>query len=378
MQDNRRLLFVIPTLLGGGAERVLIALANHFSNLGYICIIVSLNRCLPAYSIEKNVKVHYLVNRTRRGAVMRLWYQITTLAKLIGYMLTYRPVCCIAFITSANIWTAICSKLTASQYVLSERTSPERSFGSLTAIKRMIIGWLYKGANAVVVGSAGAEETMRKMQPFRQLKNLFKINNAVSSFPQPGITPVHGRKFILGVGRLNYVKGFDILINAFAFCQTRDIDLLIVGEGEERANLICDIYNLGLRGRVFLVGRKTNLQDYYSQAELFVLPSRNEGYPNALVEAMSFGCPCVAMNCDFGPAEIITNGENGILVNSLSANHLSNAIDNILLNDKLKSSIGFKAQNINRVNSVEVIFKAWGKIILPNYNPQVPLVLNLK
>jgi glycosyltransferase involved in cell wall biosynthesis len=163
---------------------------------------------------------------------------------------------------------------------------------------------------------------------------------------------------------LEYVKGFDLLITAFANAQINDTDLLIVGDGDERNKLISLASDLGLSDRIIFTGAKTDLQDYYSQAELFVLPSRNEGYPNALVEAMSFGCPSIAMDCEFGPSEIIINEQNGLLVQAANVADLACAISRLMNNSTFRKDLGRKAVHINDTNSPQQIFKKWEGLLL--------------
>jgi glycosyltransferase involved in cell wall biosynthesis len=366
MQQKKKLFFIIPSLVGGGAERVLISLANHFNTLDYESIIISLNNCVPAYEIACGIQVLYLVNRKKDSPLFRVYYVLQTFFKLLKYLIKEKPVCSVSFITSANVWAGLTCNLTRTPYVVSERTSPNRSINKFGYFQNHLTATLYKRSKAIVVSASGVEQCLRENKEFEKLKNICKINNAVSLFEPLTNKKVHYRKFILGVGRLTYVKGFDILINAFSKANLQDVDLLIVGEGEERANLICQIYNLGLRDRVILVGAKTNLQDFYTQAELFVLPSRNEGYPNALVEAMSFGCPCVAVNCEFGPAEIIINNSNGILVDDSSVASLSNAISNLIENPDLKHLLGENALNINKTNNAQQILQKWESLVLAN------------
>ncbi|ASU34742.1 Glycosyltransferase involved in cell wall bisynthesis [Mucilaginibacter xinganensis] len=229
---------------------------------------------------------------------------------------------------------------------------------------KLITALLYKKAKAVVVSAKGVEDCLRKNELFKDITNVYRIPNAVPEFDNPSTRLVHSRPFILGVGRLSYVKGFDQLITAFSNAQLDGVDLLIVGDGEEKSNLICQIYNLGLRDRVKLLGAKTNLQDYYSQAEIFVLPSRNEGYPNALVEAMSFGCPCIAMNCEFGPSEIIKNKKNGILLPNGSIDALSNTLKQLIADPLLKDNLSREAIKINKTNNADQLLGKWERLIL--------------
>jgi glycosyltransferase involved in cell wall biosynthesis len=364
VSEKQRLFFIIPSLMRGGAERVLISLANYFNQLNFETFIVSLNTNIPAYPIDDGVKVIYILKRDKNFPGHRIFYVLQTFYKLIKLLLEHKPVFVVSFITSANIWAGITCNITGTPYLVSERTSPNRTVNQFGYFHKRLAALIYKKAAAVVVSAKGVEDCLLQNGAFKNLDNIYRITNAVPLFKPVSAEKVHRRKFILGVGRLAYVKGFDMLIAAYAKAQPDDIDLLIIGEGEERANLICQVYNMGLREKVILPGSKTNLQDYYSQAEMFVLPSRNEGYPNALVEAMSFGCPCVAMNCDFGPSEIITNWHNGVLIPRNSITAMADAIGRIITDPELKAELGNHALNINDTNNADRILKDWENLIL--------------
>src|SRR5690606_28867861 len=121
----------------------------------------------------------------------------------------------------------------------------------------------------------------------------------------------------LAVGRLHPVKGFDLLIQAFALIAPYfpDWDLVILGEGDERPRLQQQIQEADLSQRVQLMGRVGNMAEWYQYADMYVLSSRTEGLSNTLLEAMAAGLPVVAVDCDTGPREIIRDNIDGILVN---------------------------------------------------------------
>lgn len=357
------LFFIIPSLKGGGAERVIISLANYFNKKDFQSVLISLNNDVPAYEIENDVKVIYLTDRQKSRFSHRVYHIAETFYKLIKLLRTEKPACTLSFITSANIWAGITCSLTRVPYIVSERTSPDRSVISFNYLHRQLAVNLYKRAASVVVSARGVEDCLLKNKTFKILNNIQRITNAVTVFQSSAGEKVHHRRFILGVGRLAYVKGFDLLIEAYAQTGLKDIDLIIIGDGEERADLVAQIFNLGLRERVLLPGSRSNLQDYYSQAEMYVLPSRNEGYPNALVEAMSFGCPSVAFDCNFGPAEIIANNENGILVNNGSVTGLSDALLRLAGDPVLRNELGNKARIISQTNHPDKILGEWETLI---------------
>ncbi|MGN6397845.1 MAG: glycosyltransferase [Mucilaginibacter sp.] len=361
---KRPLIFIVPSLLGGGAERVLINLANYFNKQQVKVILIALNHGVPAYPVDDEIMVINLLKRKRSTLPHRIYYMLLTFYKLLFLLIKHRPACVLSFITSANIWTGITCNITRTAYIVSERTSPKRTINQFNFIVNSLTGSIYRKAKAVVVGTQAVEDCLRQNKAFKNLKNIKKITNAVTEFDPVTDVKVHKRKFILGVGRLAHIKGFDQLITAFSVANLYDTDLLIVGDGPERAGLVCQVYNLGLRDRVIFAGAKSNLQDFYSQAAVFVLPSRNEGYPNALVEAMSFGCPCIAMDCEFGPAEIIVDGQNGLLVSNGDIEALAGGIKHLIEDKALADTLRDNAKKINDTNSAEKVLKQWSGLIL--------------
>lgn len=123
------------------------------------------------------------------------------------------------------------------------------------------------------------------------------------------------RPVIIGVGRLTYQKDFETLIKAFFYVNKKlDSRLLIMGQGELKKQLEELSINLGIREKIDFLGFKKNPYPYLKKADLFVLSSRWEGSPNALVEALALGTPVVSTDCETGPREILKNGELGPLV----------------------------------------------------------------
>jgi glycosyltransferase involved in cell wall biosynthesis len=368
MQMGKSIFFVINTLQGGGAERVLSTLALDFHKRNLPVTIICLNYAESVYKLPDNLKIIYLVNRNSNSILFRLYYALIVFYKLTYLLHSQKPSCVVSFMTTANLWAGLSSMLTKTKFIVSERTTPEHTINKQNSFLKKCSEIIYRNALAVVLPAKGIEDRLRKYNGFEDLTNCKIINNPVGHLGNLTGNRVHDRKFILGVGRLSYEKGFDQLIEAFADLNLRGIDLLIAGDGQEYAALQEQIKNLKIVKNVKLIGSKDNLQDYYDQAELFVLPSRNEGYPNALIEAMSLGCPCVAMDCEFGPSEIIRHQKNGLLVQDNNIKELTAAIYKILNNPILKNKLATNARQINTTNSLKNISSQWQKLI---FNPEI-------
>jgi glycosyltransferase involved in cell wall biosynthesis len=171
----------------------------------------------------------------------------------------------------------------------------------------------------------------------------------------------HSEKVIVAMGRLDACKGFDLLIDAFSMAApTRDNwALLILGGGEERESLARQVDALGLSGKVLLPGEVANPAGLLRQCEIFVLSSRYEGFPNALCEAMASGLPPISFDCKYGPSEIITDGENGILVPSGDVKALSAALMKMMDDPSLRERIRKNARGILEKYGFSAIMDEW-------------------
>jgi glycosyltransferase involved in cell wall biosynthesis len=362
---KKKLFFVINNLYSGGAERVVSTLANEFNRQGFNVFIICLNQAEVGYPISPEITIVTLLKkRTKENMLNRIKYASLIYLRLFRLLVKERPICVVSFMTTSNLWTGLACNLIHIPYIVSERTTPDHTINSFNFFFRKLTFLIYKKAKMVVVPAKGIEDCIKRNQTFKKLNNTQIISNPINIFQSPSGINVYNRKFILGVGRLSYVKGFDQLIEAYGKAGTEDVDLIIVGDGCEQENLLMQIEELGLQNKVKLIGTKDNLQDYYSQAELFVLPSRNEGSPNALIEAMSFGCPCIAMDCEYGPSELIKNEKNGFLVEAHSVPKLTSAIKKLLANAALKKKVAANAQLIHKTNSLEQVYLQWKNLIL--------------
>ena len=150
---------------------------------------------------------------------------------------------------------------------------------------------------------------------------------------------VGSEPFFLAVGRLEFQKGFDLLIDAVKQLDTHNARLVILGEGNEREKLQNQIRQAGLGERVLLPGVMANPALAYQQALFYVMSSRHEGWPMVLTEAMAAGCPVVSFACNYGPGEIIEDGVSGLLVPPGDIDGLADAMDSLLRDRHLRNRL---------------------------------------
>jgi glycosyltransferase involved in cell wall biosynthesis len=150
---------------------------------------------------------------------------------------------------------------------------------------------------------------------------------------------------IVFVGRLIHRKGLDLLLKAISVIhhQGERMNLIVVGDGDEKSVYLDMAEELGISEYVYFVGEQKNPFPFMKMADIFVLPSRSEGFPNVLLEAMAVGLPVIASNCETGPNEIL-NGKNGVLVKPDSSESLSVNLSKLLSNDILRSDFAAQAR----------------------------------
>lgn len=203
-------------------------------------------------------------------------------------------------------------------------------------------------------------------------KGLKKINGKITAISNP-VTyedieniPSLEYKTILTVGRLTHVKGFDLLITAWARVaqQVPDWKIVIVGCGEDELMLKQMAKDFHIEDSIVFAGQQKNMDTFYRQASFFCMTSRFEGLPMVLLEAQSYGLPIVAFDCDTGPAEIIDHNISGLLVAPENINGLANSLLGLIN----LSNIEYEQMSWNAVEnsvrySVNPIVKQWLSII---------------
>lgn len=326
----------IPSLRGGGAERVWVTLANEFAKRSYDVDLLLAEKAGPYLELVSD-KVNIV--DFQKGRVL------TSLFPLVRYLKKNKPVALLSAMNHANlvaIWASLIAR-TKTKVVVSVRYSMRNYGSSASQIKKMfeklLVVVFFRFAHAITTVSKGVKTKTTEIIPKQQDK-IFTIYNPIL---EPGLQKQMLQKathpwlnepgkpnkppVVLAAGRLAKVKGYDMLIQAFAKVKsTADGKLIILGEGNQRRELQNLINNLNLENDVDLFGFVDNPFPFMKQADLFVLSSSNEGLPGALVQAMACGTPVVATDCTYGPSEILEEGKWGILVPVGDSDKMAEAI----------------------------------------------------
>lgn len=333
------ILFIINHLNAGGAEKILTVLANSFSQKNLHITIAKVSHDESFYPLEKKINVLGIVDENYKTLDL-----IFGIKKIISKI---QPDIVISFGTTMNIYSIIASKLSSVPVIVSEHTNFHRAKNELWRKLRRIF---YPFTDMLVVLTDYDHKRYNYVRNVQHIYNPLELENRYSD--------IRREKIILGVGRLHKVKGFDLLLKAFADIDHSDWQLLILGDGPERSNLELLVKDLNIDERVSMPGNVKNIELYYKKASVFVLSSRAEGFPGALCESMGYGCPSIAFNCISGPSEIINDNIDGILVEPENVEELTRQIQNLQKSPEKRIQLSENGKKIiERLNTNDITNK---------------------
>jgi glycosyltransferase involved in cell wall biosynthesis len=310
--------FFLPNLNGGGAERISINLLQGMAEKGIPLDLVLGNAEGPYLDqIPKSVRVINLAERRVLKAML----------PLSSYLRDYQPSVLLSHQNHANVIAIMAKKIsgTNTQLVLVEHNtlSASKITSVADSVVKKMMKWIYPLADVIIGVSHGVSQDLEHELglPPGQVVTIYNpiVNSDLFSKAQMPLNhpwfQEHSPPVFLAVGRLTEQKDFTTLIQAFAQLRKKTIArLIILGEGESRAELEAEIHQLGISEDVSLPGFVDNPYAYMKYAKGFVLSSRWEGLPTVLVEAMACGCSVISTNCPSGPQEILEDGKYGAIV----------------------------------------------------------------
>lgn len=360
-----RVALIISTLGSGGAERVMSTMANYWAGHDREVTLLTLGpEKLDWYVLHPNVNrigLNLLSNPTHIGQALRNNCQ--RVGRLRRELKKSRPDVIISFGDATNILTIIASLRLKIPVVISERIDPrEHPIGSIWGALRSV---LYRHADAIVVQSSGVRDWASRLV---EKKAIHVIPNPVKTVLNGCVRPASRQTYsrtIVAMGRLTKQKGFDLLVRAFCQCVKRHAgwSLVILGEGEERGPLEALTTELGLADRVSFPGRVKDPIQILQSADVFVMSSRYEGFPNALLEAMACGLAVISTDCPSGPRDIIRNDVDGLLVSPNDIEALAIAMDGLMDNRARRQQLGTRAVEIVERFGVEKIMNMWDGVL---------------
>lgn len=364
------LILLIPSLAGGGAERVAVNLlpylASHFD------LTLALLEDKSSYPIPEELKKITFSGPLSGNLahIVRIPYHIYSLAKLVK---TIKADIVLSILEQANIINVLAMKWAGHKAVISQHVEPLRQYGGKGLLGKIIFNSsriLYPQASHVICVSHEIRNIIIKEYGVSANKASV-IYNPVdqASFVLQAKGPIAltlPKRFILHVGRMRLAhKAQDVLLSAFSILRQKDkdISLVMVGVGSDQSKIEERIKELNLSDSVVLAGWQDNVAAIMAKAQALVLSSRYEGLPMVLVEAMSLGCPVVSTDCPTGPREILGDSEYGFLVPVEDSEELAKSLD-VLLNDEEQRKY-YQAQALQRSQefSAEKIGSVYGQIL---------------
>lgn len=352
------LIFVLPSLAGGGAERVASLLLPHLAREFDLRLVLLEDR--RRYPLPPEIP-SAAFSGPLKGPASHLARAPVHLLRLWGEIRRHRVRVILSFLPQANLLNVLAGCFTGHKAVLSERIHPGRHFEG-----KGFLGWtlfhacrrIYPSAAQAVAVSPGIRDVLVQtygMPPERVVvipnpvdMDLLRRQAAVP--PPPG-TPA---EYILHIGRLRMAqKGQDVALRAFYRLSRRwpRLHMLFVGEGPDRGALLALRDSLDLRDRVAVLPWQENVASLMARARIFVLSSLYEGWPNVMVEAMACGCAVVATDCETGPRDILGDSHSGLLAPPGDPEALASALQRLLADEALARA--FRRSGLRRAEDFE-------------------------
>lgn len=356
-----RVTLVISSLAAGGAERVITTMANFWAEREWSITLLTFDdgQLSPFYPLHPDVSWRPLALEARSaGPLAGALANIRRLCRLRQAIRQTAPDVVISFMDRTNVLTIMATRGLGVPVVISERAVPRcQPIGRAWNLLR---SWTYPLADRLVVQT---ESVLEFFSPAVRARGRV-IPNPVVPIPTPAMPRSHGHR-IAAVGRLGEEKGFDLLLKAFSVVAARhpDWSLVIWGEGPLRRELTAIRDSLGLSERISLPGRTEDVWAALASVDLFVLPSRYEGFPNALCEAMASGLPVIATDCPEGPRAIVIDGVDGLLVPPEDVDALAAALDRLLSAPDERARLAAAAPTITERLGLLRIMSSWEVVL---------------
>lgn len=361
-----KILLFVSSMNTGGAERVAASLANAWAQRGdEVCLVPThLGTQTSFYALDEAVRFQPL-------AACMPWFPpfLTPLRKLRAIRHIYNefaPDVVVSFLTNVNVNVLMALRHIKAPILVCERTNPVVSQSAGYKLQKLRTT-LYPRATRVVMQTVDAATAFSVVAP--NLGDLAVLPNPIpaqlANMPINTVVEKTSDCRLIAMGRLVPAKQFDQLIRVFAQLAPNfpQWSLSIYGEGPERENLQHQIKLAGCEHRIFLAGRTDEPWQVLTTAQLFVLTSAYEGFPNVLLEAMTLGLPCVTVDCPSGPKEISENGRDALLVPMNQDVALQQALTQLMENASLRGQLGAKAaKSVRHRYGMDTVLAQWDQL----------------
>lgn len=342
-----KICFIIPSMTGGGAERVTANLANRLDEMGHEVTIMMTASDDVDYRLNESVVLFKMGNRTNGSLIGRI-QRITTMRR---YFRKNNDVAYVSMETATNMFAVLSSLFMPINLTISERSNPKQYE------HQKLRDCIYCFAPKMVFQTEDAKKCYTK----RLQKDGKIIGNPVTEDNAVVYQGERDKRFV-AVGRLEAVKNYQMLINAFANVVRMypEYTLHFYGKGSLESDLREIVHSLDITEKVYFEGFCQNVQEKIKDATAYILSSDYEGMSNSLLEAMSIGMPVISTDCPIGGSRMLIEHEkNGLLVPVGDVDALTEAMRYMIENADSAIQMGREAAKVNERFSIQNVADEW-------------------
>lgn len=357
-----RIAFIIFSMMGGGAERMVSRLSNNFARRGLdVDLLLLFTKENRAYSIDENVGIidigfseieNKTIKKIKQIIAIRDYIKDKQPDVVFCYVITTIPFAVLASMGLKN----------KTKIIGSQRTNPK----VIALLHRMIVHPFLRMCDGFVFQTSGARDFYPDW-----LKNKSTIIGNIAPDVHVDREHLQGGEDICAAGRLHSDKDFETVIKAILVVKKTHplIRLHIYGEGPKEKDLRALVAQLDLDNNIIFEGFTKNIEEELKKYDIYVFSSKAEGMPNSLIEAMATGMACIASDCDYGPSDLINDGINGYLVPVGDYNAMAEKICLMLDDKKKRKEIMLEAKKINdkySENKITEEYLSYAKYVCKN------------
>ena len=361
---KKRIAFYIGGLCKGGAERVICNLAEYFYSIGYEVFMVTKLRDDEEYELSDGIRRIIADITPEEETGRRLGNLKARIDKLRKIWIDIQPDIIVSFIKKNNLMALASARPLKIPVIVSVRSAPARELSGRGVKATSFL--LFRGAAGIVLQTNEAKEYFPK---YLQKKAVVLPNSINPSFLKSGMTTeeenIEKRKQIITVGRIDDNKNQKMLVEAFSDIASLypDWTLELYGDGRGGNALREYVKSINLSDRIHFHGVVNDVPNRMKTASIFVLPSKIEGMPNALIEAMVMGLACISTNCPCGGPRDLIDGNNGILIPVDDREALANSLRKLIDDEELRNQMGKEASKIIHKLHPDVVNRVWQEYI---------------